>query len=40
MLARWLTTILPDMTLPEAIDTTPIHRVARLTGNHTDLISR
>ena len=30
MLARRLTTILPDLTLPEAIDTTRIHRVAGL----------
>jgi magnesium chelatase family protein len=33
MLARRLTTILPAMTLPEAIDTTRIHRVAGLTGD-------
>jgi predicted ATPase with chaperone activity len=32
MLARRLTTILPDMTLPEAIETTRIHSVAGLTG--------
>jgi magnesium chelatase family protein len=32
MLARRLTTILPAMTLPEAIDTTRIHRVAGLTA--------
>jgi predicted ATPase with chaperone activity len=31
MLARRLTTILPAMTLPEAIETTRIHRVAGLT---------
>ena len=37
MLARRLTTILPAMTLPEAIDTTRIHRVAGLTGDHTAL---
>jgi magnesium chelatase family protein len=35
MLARRLTTILPDMTLAEAIETTRIHRVADLTGNST-----
>jgi magnesium chelatase family protein len=35
MLARRLTTILPDMTLAEALDTTRIHCVARLTGNRT-----
>jgi len=33
MLARRRTTILPAMTLPEAIDTTRIHRVAGLTGD-------
>jgi magnesium chelatase family protein len=32
MLARRLTTILPAMTLAEAIDTTRMHRVAGLTG--------
>jgi hypothetical protein len=31
MLARRLTTILPAMTLVEAIETTPIHRVVRQT---------
>ena len=35
MLARRLTTILPAMTLTEAIDTTRIHRVAGLTGDRT-----
>jgi predicted ATPase with chaperone activity len=35
MVARRLTTILPDLTLPEAIDTTRIHRVAGLTGDRT-----
>jgi magnesium chelatase family protein len=35
MLARRLTTILPAMTLAEAIETTRIHRVAGLTGNRT-----
>jgi hypothetical protein len=35
MLARRLTTILPAMTLTEAIETTRIHRVAVLTGDRT-----
>jgi magnesium chelatase family protein len=35
MLARRLTTILLAMTLPEAIETTRIHRVAGLTGART-----
>jgi magnesium chelatase family protein len=35
MLARRLTTILPAMTLAEAIETTRIHRVAGLTGART-----
>jgi magnesium chelatase family protein len=39
MLARRLTTILPAMTLPEAIDTTRIHRVAGLTGRHTAVVT-
>jgi predicted ATPase with chaperone activity len=34
-LARRLTTILPAMTLAEAIDTTRIHRVAGRTGART-----
>jgi len=34
MLARRLTTILPAMTLAEAIETTCIHHVAGLTGAH------
>jgi magnesium chelatase family protein len=38
MLARRLTTILPDMTLAEAIETTRIHRVAGLTGNRTAFV--
>jgi magnesium chelatase family protein len=33
-LARRLTTILPAMTLAEAIETTRIHSVAGLTGDH------
>jgi magnesium chelatase family protein len=39
MLARRLTTILPDMTLPEALDTTRIHRVAGLTGDRTAVVT-
>jgi magnesium chelatase family protein len=35
MLARRLTTILPTLTLPEAIATTRIHSVAGLTGDRT-----
>jgi magnesium chelatase family protein len=37
MLARRLTTILPAMTLAEAIETTRIHRVAGLIGDRTAL---
>jgi magnesium chelatase family protein len=40
MLARRLTTILPAMTLAEAIETTGIHRVAGLTGDRTALVTR
>jgi hypothetical protein len=39
MLARWLTTILPAMTLAEAIETMRIHRVAGLTGDRTALVT-
>ena len=39
MLARRLTTILPVMTLAEAIETTRIHRVAGLTGDRTALVT-
>jgi magnesium chelatase family protein len=39
MLARRLTTILPAMTLAEAIETTRIHRVAGLTGERTALVT-
>jgi magnesium chelatase family protein len=39
MLARRLPTILPDMTLAEAIDTTHMHRVAGLTGDHTAVVT-
>ena len=35
MLARRLTTILPAMTLAEAMETTRIHRIAGLTGDRT-----
>jgi magnesium chelatase family protein len=37
MLARRLTTILPAMTLAEALETARIHRVAGLTGARTAL---
>jgi magnesium chelatase family protein len=39
MLARRLTTILPEMTLAEAIETTRIHRVAGLTGGRTAFVT-
>src|SRR5262245_9494622 len=39
MLARRLTTILPAMTLPEALETTRIHRVAGRTGDRTALVT-
>jgi hypothetical protein len=39
MLARRLTTILPAMTLVEAIETTRIHRVAGRTGTRTALVT-
>jgi magnesium chelatase family protein len=39
MLARRLTTILPAMTLPAAIDTTRIHRVAGRTGGRGALVT-
>jgi predicted ATPase with chaperone activity len=35
LLARRLPTILPPMTLAEAVETTRIHRVADLTGDRT-----
>ncbi len=35
MLARRLTTILPAMTMADALETTRIHRVAGLTGDRT-----
>jgi magnesium chelatase family protein len=40
MLARRLTTILPAMTLPEALETTRIHRVAGRTGARPALVPR
>jgi magnesium chelatase family protein len=39
MLARRLTTILPAMTLAEAIETTRIHRVPGLTSERTALVT-
>ena len=39
MLARRLTTILPDMALAEAIETTRIHSVAGLTGRRTAFVT-
>jgi magnesium chelatase family protein len=39
MLARRLTTILPAMTLAEAIETTRVHSVAGLTGARTALVT-
>jgi magnesium chelatase family protein len=39
MLARRLTTILPDMTLAEAMETTRIHSVAGLTGDRAALVT-
>jgi magnesium chelatase family protein len=38
-LPRRLTIILPAMTLAEALETTPIHRVAGLTGERTALVT-
>jgi magnesium chelatase family protein len=38
-LARRLTTILPEMRVAEAIDTTRIHRVAGLTDGRTALVT-
>ena len=39
LLARRLTTILPAMTLAEALETTRIHRVAGFTGDRTALVT-
>jgi Magnesium chelatase, subunit ChlI len=38
MLAHRLTTILPDMTLAEAIETTRMHRVTGFTGDRTIVV--
>jgi magnesium chelatase family protein len=38
MLARRLTTILPEMTLPDAIETTRMHCVAGRTGDRTAFV--
>jgi magnesium chelatase family protein len=39
MLARHLTIILPAMTLPEALETTRMHRVAGLNGARTAVVT-
>jgi magnesium chelatase family protein len=39
MLARRLTTILPDLTVAEALETTRIHRVAGRTGDRTAFVT-
>jgi magnesium chelatase family protein len=39
MLARRLTTMLPAMSLAEALETTRIHRVAGLTGARTAVVT-
>jgi magnesium chelatase family protein len=39
MLARRLTTILPAMSLADALETTRLHRVAGLTGARTALVT-
>jgi magnesium chelatase family protein len=39
MLAHRRTTILPEMTLPEALETTRMHRVAGLTGDRTAVVT-
>jgi magnesium chelatase family protein len=39
MLARRLTTILPAMSLAEALETTRIHGVAGLAGGHTAVVT-
>jgi magnesium chelatase family protein len=38
-MARRLTTVLPEMTLPEAIETTHIHNIAGLTGGCTAVVT-
>ncbi len=40
MLARRLTTIVPGMSLAEAVETTRIHSAAGLTGARTALVTR
>jgi magnesium chelatase family protein len=40
MLARWLTTTLPAMSLADALETTRIHRVAGRTGARTALVTK
>ena len=40
MLARRLTTILPAMSLAEALETTRIHRIAGLTGARTAVVTQ
>jgi predicted ATPase with chaperone activity len=39
MLAHRLTTMLPALTLPEAIDTTRIHRIAGRTGDRPAVVT-
>jgi magnesium chelatase family protein len=39
LLARPLTTLLPTMTLAEALETTRLHSVAGLTGHRTVLVT-
>jgi Magnesium chelatase, subunit ChlI len=39
MLARRLTTLLPAMTVAEALETTRIHRVVGLTGDRTAVVT-
>jgi predicted ATPase with chaperone activity len=39
MVARRLTTIRPDLTLPDALDTTRIPRVAGLAGDRAALVT-
>jgi magnesium chelatase family protein len=38
MLARRLATIVPDMTLAEALETTRMHRLAGFIGRHTSQV--
>jgi predicted ATPase with chaperone activity len=39
MLVRRLTTILPTLTLPDALDTTPLPHVAELSGRRTAFVA-